>query len=132
MAQPDNQAEKLIGYPVTVAGYSVTFSVVDNAIDPATKQIDVINRRIAQTRAPLERLSKTVARFVDVSGLRTIANGFGMIARTALSAAKAIFSIIPGLGAITSAATIAGMVALVKNCRPSSIKPRARMPTVSA
>lgn len=92
-----------------MAGYSVTFSVVDDA----TKQIDAINRRIAQMRAPMERLSKQVTRFVDVSGLRKVASGFEWIAKTAGNVLRTLTAIVPVMGAITGAASIAGMVKLV-------------------
>lgn len=94
-----------------MAGYSVTYSVVDNA----TKQIDAINRRITQMRAPVERMSRSISRFVDVSGLRKVADGFGAVARTAAIAFRSIMAIVPALGAITSAATIAGMAKLVSS-----------------
>ena len=92
-----------------MAGYSVTFSVVDDA----TKQIDAINRRIAAMRAPMERLSKQVSRFVDVSGLGRVAKGFEWIASAATSVLRTMVEIVPVLGAITGAASIAGMVKLV-------------------
>ena len=60
-----------------MAGYAVTYSVVDNA----TKQIDAINRRIAAMRAPMDRMSRSVSRFVDVSGLRKVAQGFDWIGK---------------------------------------------------
>jgi muramidase (phage lysozyme) len=94
-----------------MAGYSVTYTVVDNA----TKQIDAINRRIAQMRAPMDRMSRSISRFVDVSGLRKVAEGFGWIARAAATAFRAMIAIVPVLGAITSAATIAGIVKLVNS-----------------
>ena len=92
-----------------MAGYSVTFSVVDNA----TKQIDQINRRVAAMRAPMERLSKQVSRFADVSGLNNIAKGFASIGRAAASVLRSLVEIVPILGTITGAATIAGMAKLV-------------------
>ena len=92
-------------------GYSVTYTVVDNA----TKQIDAINRRMAAMRAPMERMSKQVSRFVDVSGLRKVADGFSWIARTAGMAVRSLGPMIPMLGAITSASVITGMVKLVSS-----------------
>jgi len=92
-----------------MAGYSVTYSVVDNA----TKQIDAINRRITAMRAPMDRLSKQVSKFVDVSGLNTIAKGFASIGRAALGVLRTLVEIVPVLGTITGAATIAGMAKLV-------------------
>jgi muramidase (phage lysozyme) len=94
-----------------VAGYSVTFSVVDQA----TKQIDAINKRITQMRAPLDRMSRSISKFVDVSGLRKVAEGFGWIARAGAAAFRSLMAIVPVLGAITSAATIAGMAKLVSS-----------------
>lgn len=94
-----------------MAGYAVTFSVVDNA----TKQIDAINRRVAQMRAPMERLSRQVTRFVDVSGLRKVATGFEWIAKSAAGVLRTLTSIVPQMGLITGAASIAGMVKLVQS-----------------
>lgn len=92
-------------------GYSVTYTVVDNA----TKQIDAINRRMAAMRAPMERMAKQVSRFVDVSGLRKVADGFSWIARTAGMAVRSLGPMIPMLGAITSASVITGMVKLTSS-----------------
>lgn len=92
-----------------MAGYSVTYTVVDNA----TKQIDAINRRIAQTRAPLDRMSRQISRFVDVSGLRKVATGFEWIGKAAGTVLRSLTAIVPVMGAITGAASIAGMVKLV-------------------
>lgn len=94
-----------------MAGYSVTYSVVDNA----TKQIDAINRRIAQTRAPLDRMSRQMSRFIDVSGLRKIATGFEWIGKAAGSVLRTLTSIIPVMGTIIGGASIAGMVKLVSS-----------------
>lgn len=92
-------------------GYSVTFSVVDNA----TKQIDLINRRLAAMHAPIERMSRSVQKFIDVSGLRKVADGFNWIARAAGTVLRSLTAIVPVLGAITGAATITGMVKLVNS-----------------
>lgn len=89
----------------------MTFSVVDHA----TAQIDAINKRIAQMRAPIDRMQRSMQRFVDVSGLRKVADSFGWIARAVGTAFRAMSAIVPVLGAITSAATIAGMVKLVSS-----------------
>ena len=92
-----------------MAGYSVTYTVVDNA----TKQIDAINRRIAAMRAPVERMSKQVSRFVDVSGLRKISQGFDWIRSSAMGVVRSLVEIVTLLGTITGAASIAGMAKLV-------------------
>ena len=54
-------------------------------------------------------------RFIDVSGLRKIADGFSWIGRAAGVALRSLTAIVPVLGAITSAATIGGMVKLVSS-----------------
>jgi hypothetical protein len=94
-----------------VAGYAVTFSVVDNA----TKNIDAINRRMQQLRAPVERMQKSVQRFVDVSGLKKVAEGFEWVGRAASGALRTMLTMIPAMGAITGAASIAGMAKLVSS-----------------
>ncbi len=93
------------------AGYAVTFEVVDHA----SRQIDQINRQIAAMRAPIERMSRSVQKFIDVSGLRKIADGFNWIARAAGTVLRSLTAIVPVLGAITGAATITGMVKLVSS-----------------
>jgi hypothetical protein len=94
-----------------MAGYSVTFSVVDRA----SKELDAINRRIAAIRAPIERMSRSVSRFVDVSGLRKVAQGFEWIGKAAMGVLRTLVEIVPVLGTITGAASIAGMAALVRS-----------------
>jgi cell wall-associated NlpC family hydrolase len=92
-----------------MAGYSVTYTVVDQA----TAQINAINKRIQQLRAPLEAQAKTMSKFIDVSGLRAVENGFKAIGGAALSAAQSVGRMVPALGAITSATTLAGLGKLV-------------------
>jgi len=92
-----------------MAGYSVTYTVVDNA----TKQIEAINRRITAMRAPMDRMSRQISRFVDVSGLRKVAQGFDWIGKTASTVLRTLTAIVPVMGALTGAASIAGMMKLV-------------------
>jgi Phage tail lysozyme len=94
-----------------MAGYSVTYSVVDQA----TAQIDAINRRIVQMRAPLERQAKSLQKFVDVSGLKNVATGFNEISKQAFGAFTEMSKSVPVLGTITSAATLTGMVRLAQS-----------------
>jgi hypothetical protein len=94
-----------------MAGYSVTFSVVDKA----TKELDAINRRIAAIRAPVERMSRSISRFVDVSGLRKVAQSFEWVGKAASSVLRTLVEIVPILGTITGAATLAGMANLVRS-----------------
>ena len=94
-----------------MAGYSVTYTVVDNA----TKQIDAINRRLAAMRAPVERLSRQVSRFVDLSGLRKVQQGFEWIGRAAGTVLRTLTAIVPVAGALFGAASIAGVAKLVQS-----------------
>jgi muramidase (phage lysozyme) len=66
-------------------------------------------------RAPMERMSRSVSRFVDVSGLRKVAQGFEWIGKTAAGVLRTLSAIVPVMGAITGAASIAGMVKLVQS-----------------
>ena len=65
-------------------------------------------------RAPMDRMSRSVSRFVDVSGLRKVAQGFDWIGKAAGSVLRTLTAIIPVMGAITGAASIAGLVKLVQ------------------
>jgi GH24 family phage-related lysozyme (muramidase) len=93
-----------------LAGYSVTFSV----IDAATRQIDNITKRIQQMRAPLERQARSVQQFADASGLKKMAEGFGEVGDAGAEAFESVSRLVPALGAITGAASIAGMAEFVK------------------
>jgi hypothetical protein len=93
-----------------VAGYSATFSVVDEA----TKQIDAINKRIQAMRAPFDRLQKQSAKFLDVSGLKKVAEGFVNIGRSVVKTVESMGRMIGALAGITGAATIAGIAALTR------------------
>jgi muramidase (phage lysozyme) len=92
------------------AGYSVTYSVVDQA----TKQIDAINKHIQQMRAPLERQARSLQQFVNVSGLRNVATGFEQIATNAFKAFGQMDKVVPVLGTLASAASVAGIVRLAQ------------------
>ena len=92
-----------------MAGYSVTYTVVDQA----TAQINAINKRIAALRAPLDAQARAMQRFMNVSGLKSVAEGFKTIASAATSAATSIGKIVPAVGALTAATTVAGIGKLV-------------------
>jgi hypothetical protein len=94
-----------------VAGYSVTFSVVDEA----TKTLEAITRRIQQMRAPIERQQRQLARIIDSSGLKKVAEGFGEIGSAAGTAFSSLARIVPVLGTITGAASLAGMAKLAES-----------------
>jgi|HubBroStandDraft_3_1064219.scaffolds.fasta_scaffold00005_29 hypothetical protein len=91
-----------------MAGYSVTYSVVDEA----TAKIEAINKRIRQMREPIERQQRAMQRFVDVSGLRKVGEGFQTIARQAGDAFSSMSRLVPVMGALTGAVSIAGIARL--------------------
>jgi ABC-type transporter Mla subunit MlaD len=64
-------------------------------------------------RAPMDRLSRQVSRFVDVSGLRKVATGFEWIGKAASTVLRTLTAIVPVMGALTGAASIAGLAKLV-------------------
>ena len=93
-----------------MAGYSVTYRVVDEA----TAQIERINRRIDQTRGPLQNTSESMSRFTDTRGLRSLNSGLTGLGRTAQETVSSLTSILPPLATITGAFSVSGMVALAK------------------
>ena len=89
------------------------FSVTIDAVDQASKKIDAINKKIASIRAPVERVQKSLSKFADLTGLNAIGRGMGSIAHYGLAAFQALGRIVAPLGAITGAASLAGMPVLV-------------------
>ncbi len=77
-------------------------------------QIEAINRRIRQMRAPMERQAKAMQQFVDLSGLKKVADSFSAIGREAAACFSSMARLVPVMGAITGAASIAGLTNLVK------------------
>lgn len=92
-------------------GYSVTFSIVDEA----SGQIDKITRRIKDMRSPLDRMQRQTQNIVDPSMLRRVSEGFGQIGRSAGDAFSSLARMIPAMGALTGAASIAGLAALTRS-----------------
>jgi hypothetical protein len=88
-------------------GYSVTFTVVDEATD----NLNNIQRRIRQMREPLERMSRDVQKFIDPQKLLRVSEGFKDIARTSTEAFEAMGKLVPlvgELGAATGSLTAIG------------------------
>jgi hypothetical protein len=94
-----------------MAGYSVTFSVVDQA----SAKIEEINKRLQGMRAPMERHAKVMKEFIDVSGLKKVAESFRAIGDAAGEAFSSMARLVPVMGTITGAASIAGMAELVRS-----------------
>jgi hypothetical protein len=92
-------------------GYSITIS----ATDQASKTIDKINKQIASIRAPVERIQNSIAKFSDVSGLKSVSKAFTDLTRSSWGAFQNISRIVDPLGVIAGAGSIAGIAALERN-----------------
>lgn len=63
-------------------------------------------------RAPVDRLRSSFGRFARLSGLSALNNGMTRVGRSALGAFRTMGQIVPVLGTITSAASVAGLYRL--------------------
>jgi hypothetical protein len=88
------------------------FSITISAVDAASRQIDQINKRIAAMNAPAERVTKSLAKFADVTGIKSLAGGFRDVARESFAAFENIGRVAGPLGAVSGAASIAGVIRL--------------------
>lgn len=89
------------------------FTVTISAVDKLTATLNDINKKTRETARPFRNLQASVQRFVDVSGLRNVGNAFRDVGRGARDAFDRIASIVAPLGAITGAASLAGMYRMV-------------------
>jgi hypothetical protein len=87
------------------AGYSI--SIV--ATDKATATINKINAAFAGTLAPLNRMSGALSKLGDTSGLNRLGSGLANLEQQSVRAAEGMARIVPALGAITGAASLAGL-----------------------
>ena len=90
------------------SGVAVTIT----AEDRASKTIDQVNRRIASMRAPVDRVSKSLAKFGDVTGINALGKSMRDVSQQSFQAFSNLSRMAGPLGAITSGATIAGVAAL--------------------
>ena len=82
------------------------------ADDRVTGVVDRINKRLALMRAPAERAGRSLSRFADLSGLNKIRSGVSNVGRSAESAFLSLGRMVPVLGTLTGAASIAGVYKL--------------------
>ena len=90
------------------SGFSVTVSVVDRA----SKQLDGLNRRIAALAGADQAVVGIDRPVRDVTGLTRMGQAFGGLARFALDAFMSVSRLVPALGALTGAASVAGLMRL--------------------
>jgi muramidase (phage lysozyme) len=90
------------------------FKIIISATDSATQRLEAINKKLAEARAPAERLTKQLSTFARLSGVQAVGQGFERMARGAYSAFQSVARIVAPLSAIAGAASVAGMYKLVE------------------
>ena len=86
--------------------------VVISAKDQASTTLEKINARIEALQAPVRRAQAAFGRFASQSGLTRLGNGLAGLGRQALSAFRYMGQIVPVLGTLTGAASLAGIYKL--------------------
>ena len=100
------------------------YSVVISATDQVTATIDRINARLGKfnsglqkqidaTTAPFRRLSASIAKFSDVSGLNRVGGAVRGLARAGADAYQKVGQLVPLIGIIGSVASVAGITRMV-------------------
>ncbi|WP_298281263.1 hypothetical protein [Acidocella sp.] len=87
-------------------------SLTITAVDQVSEHLEAINKRIAAMAAPVERVQKSFKRLSDASGLTRMSEGFRNLGAASGKVFHNVARIVEPLSAITSAASIAGLVAL--------------------
>jgi Phage tail lysozyme len=91
-----------------------SFTIRIQAVDNASAAFKALNKRIAGLQAPFKRLHREMATFSKLSGLTKLGSGMASLGRTVKNVATSLLSVITPLGAITGAATLAGMYKLIE------------------
>ncbi|MBB2196556.1 phage tail protein [Gluconacetobacter sp. 1c LMG 22058] len=91
---------------------NVGAKVTISAVDRVSSVVDRINGRLDRMRAPVDRMRASFGRFASLSGLSQLNNGMVRVSRSALGAFRTMGQIVPVLGTITSAASVAGLYRL--------------------
>ena len=89
-------------------------SVVIQATDHATKTITGINKSLRGIAAPGERFVKAVGKLSDTTGLTAAARGVGRLTSSVMSGVASLGRFAPALGALTGAASVAGIAGLTE------------------
>ncbi len=90
-------------------GIAIQVSVADAGV---AGKLDALNKRIAALSAPADRVSKSLSKFGEVTGISRAAEGVQTFGDRALGAARSIERLVTPLGALTSLASIAGIAEL--------------------
>ncbi len=81
-------------------------------LDRLQGRLDAVEKRANALAAPFRRVADQAKRFADMSGLTKVGRQVGELGHRARQAAGAVSQLVAPLGAIASAASIAGMVRL--------------------
>lgn len=89
-----------------------TVSIVLDATDRASKKLDAFNNRIASMQAPIRNASRSLSRFFSVSGVSGLRKGMQDLSRSTLNTFRSVGRLVPEMGTLTGAASIAGVYKL--------------------
>jgi hypothetical protein len=97
-----------------MSGSRGAFTVGINAVDNASKVIDGVSRSFQRMTAPVEKFHKSVSRLGDVTGVSRLTEGMRSLGAGAADAFRSVDRLASPMGALTGAASIAGMVELTR------------------
>lgn len=92
-----------------------TFKITIAAVDKATATVRRVNQSMARLTSPVRDLKQSLGGLGRELGLNKVSQSLGSVAKSARGAVSGITALVPALGAITGAATIAGIAALANN-----------------
>ncbi|MBO1325316.1 hypothetical protein K2X14_07680 [Acetobacter sp. TBRC 12305] len=82
------------------------------AIDRASMTLDKVNGRIASLQALIRNAGRSLSRFFNLTGVSSMRKGMGDLSRTTLDTFRSVGRLVPEMGALTSAASVAGVYRL--------------------
>ncbi|MGO2959440.1 MAG: phage tail tip lysozyme [Acetobacter sp.] len=82
------------------------------AIDRASAVFDKFNGKLAALQAPIRHASKSLSRFFALSGITGMRKGMADLSRATFGAFQSVGRLVPEMGALTGAASIAGVYRL--------------------
>ncbi|QOT75053.1 transglycosylase SLT domain-containing protein [Cupriavidus basilensis] len=92
-----------------------TFTITIAAVDRATATVRKINQSMARLTSPVRDLGQSLGNLGREVGIDRVSQSLGKVASSARSAVSGVTSLVPALGVIGSAATVAGIGALASN-----------------
>jgi len=92
-----------------------TFKITIAAVDKATATVRRVNQSMARLTSPVRDLKQSLGGLGRELGLNKVSQSFGSVAKSARGAVSGVTALVPALGAITGAATVAGIAALANN-----------------